>query len=101
MVSSWLIKLSYLSTISQLWSKKAPKVRNIIAYLKGLGMFDNLTLIKIWSENTVKTIFPSRKVGALLEGYEASFVALEGNPLQDFENIRKIKFRFKQGYQLN
>lgn len=69
-------------------------------YLKELGMFDNLTLIKIWTENTVKTIFPSRKVGALREGYEASFVALEGNPLEDFENVRKIKFRLKQGYSL-
>ena len=69
-------------------------------YLKELGMFDNLTLIKLWTENTVKTIFPSRKVGALREGYEASFVALEGNPLKDFENIKKIKFRLKQGYSL-
>jgi predicted amidohydrolase YtcJ len=71
-----------------------------VGYLKELGVFDNRTLIKMWTENTVKTIFPSRKVGALREGYEASFVALEGNPLKDFENIKKIKFRLKQGHLL-
>lgn len=54
----------------------------------------------MWTENTVETVLPSRKVGALREGYEASFVAFEGNPLEDFESIRKIKFRLKEGYSL-
>lgn len=71
-----------------------------VEYLKELGVFDNRTLIKMWTENTVKTIFPSRKVGVLSEGYEASFVALEGDPFKDFENIKKIKFRLKQGHLL-
>jgi hypothetical protein len=62
-----------------------------------LKVFDNLNLLKIWTENTPQTIFPNRKIGFLKEGYEASFLALEGNPLEDFSNIRKIKFRYKQG----
>jgi imidazolonepropionase-like amidohydrolase len=45
-------------------------------------------------------IFPKRQIGALREGYEASWLALEGNPLTDFENVRRIKFRFKQGVLL-
>jgi hypothetical protein len=69
-------------------------------YLRGLGLFDNLTLLKMWTETTAKTIFPNRKIGALRDGYEASFLALEGNPLEDWQNVRKIKWRFKQGFLL-
>jgi len=63
-----------------------------------LKVFDNLTLLKIWTENTPQTIFPTRKIGFLNDGYEASFVALKGNPIEDFSNIRKITMRFKQGH---
>jgi imidazolonepropionase-like amidohydrolase len=69
-------------------------------YLKELDVFDNLTLLKMWTETTALAIFPNRKIGALKEGYEASFLALEGNPVEDLNNIRKIKFRFKQGMLL-
>jgi imidazolonepropionase-like amidohydrolase len=71
-----------------------------VEYLQGLGVFDNLTLLKLWAETTAQTIFPQRKIGALNEGYEASFLALEGNPLEDLQNVRRIKFRFKQGILL-
>ncbi len=69
-----------------------------IEYLQGLGIFDNLTLLKLWTETTAKAIFPKRKIGALSEGYEANFLALEGNPIEDLQNVRKIKTRFKQGF---
>lgn len=69
-----------------------------VEYLKGLNVFDNLTLLKMWTENASKTIFPKRKIGELREGYEASFIALEGDPLKDFENVKKVKYRFKQGF---
>jgi imidazolonepropionase-like amidohydrolase len=66
-------------------------------YLARLGIFDNLTLLKMWTETTARTIFPKRNIAALKDGYEATFLALEGNPLEDLQNVRKIKFRFKQG----
>ncbi len=66
-------------------------------YLQTLGVFDNLTLLKMWTENTPKTIFPTRKIGGFGEGFEASFLALEGNPIEDWRNVRKIRIRFKQG----
>jgi len=62
-----------------------------------LKAFDNLTLLKMWCEETAATIFPQRKIGHLKEGYEASFLALGGDPLQDFNNVRKIEMRVKQG----
>jgi hypothetical protein len=71
-----------------------------LEHLQALGVFDNLTLLKLWAETTPKSIFPGRKIGALREGYEASFLALEGNPLEDLENLRAIRMRFKQGYPL-
>ena len=65
--------------------------------LKRLGAFDNLTLLKMWCETTAWTIFPQRKIGHLKDGFEASFLALTGDPLQDFSNVKGIELRFKQG----
>jgi imidazolonepropionase-like amidohydrolase len=73
---------------------------NEVEYIHNLGVFDNLTLLKMWTEATPKAIFPDRKIGALKEGYEASFLALEGNPLDDFLNVKRITLRFKQGVEL-
>lgn len=65
--------------------------------LHALNVFDERTLLKMWSENTPATIFPHRKLGVLKDGYEASFLALEGDPLDDFANVGRIKLRVKQG----
>lgn len=65
--------------------------------LHKLGAFDNRTLLKMWCETTATTIFPKRKIGLLKNGYEASFLVLNDNPLQDFANVQKIDKRFKQG----
>ena len=45
----------------------------------------------------IETIFPKRKIGRLSEGYEASFVVLRENPLENFDSIKDIQLRFKQG----
>ena len=68
-----------------------------IDFLKDTDVFSNLELLKMWSETTPKTIFPKRKIGALKDGYEANFLVLEGNPIQDFGNVKRIKMRVKQG----
>ncbi len=69
-------------------------------YLKGLGIFSNLELLKMWTENTPQTIFPKRKITKLKDGYEASFIVLEKNPIEDFEAVKTVKYRFKQGVPL-
>lgn len=68
--------------------------------LQRLGVFDNLALLKLWAETTPQTIFPARKLGRLTDGYEASFLALDANPLADFSNVKKISLRFKQGHEI-
>ena len=47
-----------------------------------------------------KTIFPKRKIAKLKNGYEASFIAVPENPLENFEAVKNITFRFKQGIKL-
>jgi len=66
-------------------------------YIESLKIFDNRELLRIWCENTAKTIFPQRKIGELKEGYEASFVVLKANPIQDFSAVLQISFAVKQG----
>lgn len=64
-------------------------------------IFDNLALLKIWCESTPQTIFPKRKLGQIKEGYEASFLVLSGNPLDNFEQVKNITLRVKQGRMIN
>jgi len=72
-----------------------------ILLISSLKVFTNLELLKISCETTPQAIFPQRKIGFLRNGYEASFLVLDGNPLTSFEQIKNITLRFKQGYALN
>ena len=71
-----------------------------INYLSRLEIFEPVELLRMWTETTANTIFPNRRIGRLDEGYEASFLVLEGNPLEDFRNTRSIRIRVKQGFVL-
>ena len=44
---------------------------------------------------------PIEKIGRFEEGYEASFLALGGNPIDDFTQVQSIRRRFKQGVPLD
>lgn len=65
--------------------------------LLDLDVFSNLELLEIWVEDTPRTIFPDRRIGRLAPGYEASFLVLERNPIEDFSATRAIGLRVKQG----
>jgi hypothetical protein len=67
-------------------------------YLHGLGAFDNLDLLRLWSEATPRAIFPDRRVGCFHQGCEASFLVLRGDPIADFGHVRDIVLRVKQGH---
>jgi tetratricopeptide repeat protein/amidohydrolase family protein len=66
--------------------------------IRKLGVYSDLELLRILTDATARAIFPKRKIGRLEDGYEASFLALDGNPLEDFGAIRKIATRVKQGH---
>jgi amidohydrolase family protein len=68
--------------------------------LRATGLFSDTTVLRMWSTATAQAIFPNRKLGVLEPGYEASFLVLDGNPLADFENVKRIHLRVKQGFVL-
>ncbi|HYD14141.1 MAG TPA: amidohydrolase family protein [Allosphingosinicella sp.] len=70
------------------------------AALARSGLFTNLELLRLWSVTTPRAIFPSRRIGRLADGYEASFLVLGGDPLADFANTRRIVRRVRQGVEL-
>lgn len=59
-----------------------------------------LQLLRAWSVHTPKTIFPDRKLGELRAGFEANFLVLDGDPLDDPENLHRIGMRVKRGVVL-
>lgn len=77
-----------LLTPSELW------------YIADLGVFDNLTILKMAVEVTPLAIFPERKIGRLSEGYEANFIVTAENPIEDLQNLSSIRLRVKAGERL-
>jgi imidazolonepropionase-like amidohydrolase len=71
-----------------------------VAHLRRLGVFSDRELLSMWTETTPRTIFPARKIGSLEEGYEASFLALEADPLADWTATGRIELRVKRGVVL-
>lgn len=71
--------------------------RTEFEYLATLNIYSNLELLKMWCETTPLAIFPKRKIAALNEGYEASFLVLKENPLQNLSSLFNIQLRVKQG----
>ena len=68
--------------------------------LRRLGVLEAPELLRIAVEATPAAIFPERRLGRLAEGYEASFLALPANPLEDPGALRKPALRVKQGHVL-
>lgn len=71
-----------------------------ILTVRDLGVYSNAELLKMAVSDTVRSIFPRRKVGQLRDGYEADFLVLQNNPLETLDNLRSIKLRIKQGREL-
>ncbi|HEX6599799.1 MAG TPA: amidohydrolase family protein [Gemmatimonadaceae bacterium] len=64
--------------------------------VRELGVFSDTALLRMWSLATPRAIFPDRKFGTA-PGDEASFVVLDGNPLDDFRAVERIRLRVKGG----
>jgi len=70
-------------------------------YLATLGVYSNAELLRMWSEATPRAIFPKRRIGKLVPGFEASFIVLKDDPLADIANVKNIALRVKQGNVLS
>jgi hypothetical protein len=71
-----------------------------IMSIRTLGVFDDRELLRMWSVVTPRAIFPGRHIACFDAGCEASFLALDGDPLADFQNTRRIGLRMKRGVLL-
>jgi imidazolonepropionase-like amidohydrolase len=72
-----------------------------VMQLRTLGVFSDADLLRIWSVDTPRSIFPRRRLGCFDSGCEASFLALAGDPLVDFQNTERIVLRMKHGVLLD
>jgi imidazolonepropionase-like amidohydrolase len=57
-------------------------------------------LVELLSVRTPRWIFPGRSVGALAPGFEASFIVLASNPLEDPNALLSIEAVYKDGLQI-
>lgn len=65
--------------------------------LRSLAIFDEAALLRLLTYETARAIFPQRRLGPFEHGVEASFLVLEGDPLRDPSNLRRVLLRFKRG----
>lgn len=72
-------------------------MRNELNYWYQFSTLTNLQIMKVICENTPRAVFPKRKIGKLDDGFEASFLVLNDNPLQNILKIRVISFKVKNG----
>ncbi len=72
-------------------------VVNEVLLVHVLGVFQAHELLRMLCETTPRFFFAGRQIGRLEEGYEASLLALGGNPLEDLAHIRDVRVRLKQG----
>jgi imidazolonepropionase-like amidohydrolase len=49
--------------------------------LQHLGLFTSAEVLRIASVTTPQVIFPDRRIGRLADGYEASFLVIDGDPV--------------------
>ncbi|MGJ8560288.1 MAG: amidohydrolase family protein [Litorimonas sp.] len=71
-----------------------------IKSLRKFNVFTDEELLRLWVNTPSLSIFPDRAIGALKPDYEASFVALECNPIDNFDCIERIVLAVKQGVLL-
>jgi hypothetical protein len=65
-----------------------------------LGVYTTAEVVRMLVETTPRHVFPGRRIGSLEPGAEASLLALDGNPLEDPEALRRVAMRIKQGHVL-
>lgn len=70
--------------------------RTEIDHLREIEAMSDADLLKVWIA-TGQSIFPDRKIGRIAPGYEASFLVLDANPLDDFTTLDRIVTRVKEG----
>jgi hypothetical protein len=71
--------------------------RTEVDLIARLELMTNLELLRAWSIDTPRSIFPERAIGLFESGAEASFLVLAGNPLEEIAHSHAILSRVKSG----
>ncbi len=66
-------------------------------FIDSLSVVDRAKLLDIATRQTARGIFPARRIGELKEGYEASFLAYDSNPLTLGSGLKSPALRVKAG----
>ena len=72
-----------------------------IETLRNMQVFSDPELLVLLMNTPRVSIFPGRAIGRFSTGHEASFIGLTCDPFEDFDCIKKITHRVKQGVDLN
>jgi imidazolonepropionase-like amidohydrolase len=70
------------------------------AYWFSNKIFDPEFIIHTMCQTSARLLYPNRKIGQLMEGYEASFITLDENPIDNWKSLQKIDLKIKQGQLL-
>jgi imidazolonepropionase-like amidohydrolase len=71
-----------------------PEIDSLIAN----KVFNNAILLDLYCKQTPQLIYPKRKLGIIKESYEASFLVLKENPIENITTIKNgIFLRVKEG----
>ena len=62
--------------------------------------FSNTDIFRSLFETTPQSIFPYRKIGRIVEGYEGSFVVLDANPMTDLSKAFAPLKVYKRGVEV-
>lgn len=68
-----------------------------IEHINKNNILDPSVLLNIITKVNSQLIFPNRKVGEIKDGYEASFLVLDKNPMIDINSILQIDSSYKNG----
>ena len=74
--------------------------REGVVAMAAQGVVEPAELLRLWSMNTPKAVFPGRNIGCLDDGCEASFIAFRCSPLDNFVCVKEIAYRMKRGQRL-
>lgn len=67
------------------------------SYLTDMQVFAPAELLNMLTRDTAQAIFPDRKVGEFRDGYEANFLVLAENPLEQPQAVNNVVMKVKQG----
>lgn len=69
-------------------------------YLESLGVMDRTEIFTLLTTLTPRVLFPDRRIGHLRDGWEASFLVLEGDPTTDLGHLDGPSVVVKGGHVL-